>query len=142
MSACHISSWLIAVLGMKLQPTSHPRFWYHSLARASVKQRGVSVACLWQELWMPGVAAPSVFGDEAQLATAMQSSARAHSGIFGSMRIEASKGSANGSPKSAECSVLQKQRLFAPNPPVGIARWPVSNATAAPPLAMLNSTTG
>jgi hypothetical protein len=31
-SACHISNWLMAVLGRKLQPTSHPCWAYHVLA--------------------------------------------------------------------------------------------------------------
>src|SRR6516162_2466084 len=39
-SACHISSWLIAVLGMKLQPTSHGCFLYHALACSALHRAG------------------------------------------------------------------------------------------------------
>src|SRR5262249_41967417 len=42
-SACHISSWLIAVLGMKLQPTIHGCCSYQRLA-FSADQRGAAAA--------------------------------------------------------------------------------------------------
>src|SRR5438067_1168088 len=57
-SSCHISNWLTALLGMKLQPTSHGCFWYHALA-ASLDQRAGCCAPAWarpgsniSRLWM------------------------------------------------------------------------------------------
>ena len=43
-SACHISSWLMAVLGMKLHPTGQRCAWYHSFALAA-DQRGEATSC-------------------------------------------------------------------------------------------------
>src|SRR5215467_11237736 len=42
-SCCHISSWLIAVLGMKLQPTTHGCPSYHRVA-LSTDHRGSAAA--------------------------------------------------------------------------------------------------
>jgi hypothetical protein len=42
-SACHISNWLIALLGMKLHPTSQGWRAYHSLAFSGDQREGMLI---------------------------------------------------------------------------------------------------
>jgi hypothetical protein len=43
-SACHISSWLIAVLGMKFEPLSQPFSFCQAAARSGVQRAGADVS--------------------------------------------------------------------------------------------------